>query len=143
MEIKGLRKKLFSVTIKDCRVDTFTVGGHGGAGKDTSNTGVRVTHSESGAVGKATESRSQRANKTVAFRRMAESKTFRQWAKHKAAKLQASKSVDELVDEAMIAENLKIEYRTEQGWEEVCLGCNKPTAKRDCGCPAGTGWRRI
>jgi hypothetical protein len=23
---------------------------------------------------------------------------------------------------------------------EVCLGCNKPTADRDCGCPAGTGW---
>jgi hypothetical protein len=25
--------------------------------------------------------------------------------------------------------------------EEFCLGCNKPTAKRDCGCPAGSGWR--
>ena len=22
---------------------------------------------------------------------------------------------------------------------EVCLGCNQPMAKRDCGCPAGTG----
>lgn len=23
---------------------------------------------------------------------------------------------------------------------EVCLGCGKPVADRDCGCPAGTGW---
>lgn len=35
---------LFSVTIKDCKVDAFTVGGNGGSGKDTSNTGARVTH---------------------------------------------------------------------------------------------------
>jgi hypothetical protein len=26
--------------------------------------------------------------------------------------------------------------------EEVCLGCGKPTATSDCGCPAGTGMRR-
>ena len=25
---------------------------------------------------------------------------------------------------------------------EVCLGCGKPTATSDCGCPAGTGVRR-
>lgn len=35
---------LFSVTIKDCDVGTFTVKGPGGGGKDTSQTGVRVTH---------------------------------------------------------------------------------------------------
>jgi len=35
---------LFSVTIADCDVGTFTVKGPGGGGKDTSQTGVRVTH---------------------------------------------------------------------------------------------------
>jgi hypothetical protein len=25
------------------------------------------------------------------------------------------------------------------GWKEVCSGCGKPTAGRDCGCPCGTG----
>lgn len=35
---------LFSVTIKDCKTEAFTVGGRGGSGKDTSNTGCRVTH---------------------------------------------------------------------------------------------------
>jgi protein subunit release factor A len=38
------KKLLFTITIKDCRVDSFTVGGNGGSGKDTSNTGARVTH---------------------------------------------------------------------------------------------------
>ncbi len=36
------KQLLFSVTIKDCKCDAFTVGGRGGSGKDTSNTGVRV-----------------------------------------------------------------------------------------------------
>lgn len=26
--------------------------------------------------------------------------------------------------------------------EAVCLGCAKPSRIGDCGCPAGTGWRR-
>lgn len=38
------RKLWFSITIKDCDVGTFTVKGPGGGGKDTSQTGVRVTH---------------------------------------------------------------------------------------------------
>jgi hypothetical protein len=39
-----MRKLLFSVTIKDCDVQSFTVGGNGGGGKDTSNNGIRVIH---------------------------------------------------------------------------------------------------
>lgn len=27
--------------------------------------------------------------------------------------------------------------------EEFCLGCNRATALRDCGCPAGTAWRSV
>lgn len=33
-----------------------------------------------------------------------------------------------------------IEYLTPD--VEVCLGCRRPTADRDCGCPAGTGMRK-
>lgn len=36
---------LFSVTMKDCDLQFFTVGGPGGGGKDTSSTGVRIVHS--------------------------------------------------------------------------------------------------
>jgi hypothetical protein len=52
------KSKLFSVMIKDCEVQTFTVGGHGGSGKDTSNNGCRVIHRASGAVGEGREYRS-------------------------------------------------------------------------------------
>lgn len=110
------REKVFSVNIKDCRVDNFTVGGNGGGGKDTSNTGVRVTHAASGAVGKATDTRSGIKNRALAFRRMAESKTFQAWARLEVARLGGRPSIEAQVEAAMTPDNLKIEVHTAQGW---------------------------
>lgn len=112
-----MKRKLFSVSIKDCEVQTFTVGGPGGGGKDTSNTGVRIVHPPSGAVGEGREERSQLANKRAAFVRLAKSPIFVAWCKRKAAGLQ---NIDEVVDADMQPHNLKVEYRDEQGrWYEL------------------------
>lgn len=115
----GTKRKLFSVTIKDCRVDTFRSGGKGGQNQNKVESGVRVVHEPSGAVGEARDSRDQLVNKRNAFRRMGESKAFQTWAKLRAAELQTGKSIEQLVTEAMEPENLKIEYRTENGWTKV------------------------
>lgn len=103
------------VTIDDCRVDTFTVGGHGGAGKDTSNTGVRITHPPSGAVGVATDTRSQAKNKQLAFNRMGRNDAFSKWVRVEMARLASGKTVDEVVDEQMRPQNLHIEVRGGDG----------------------------
>ncbi len=114
------RTVLFSVTIHDCRVDTFTVGGNGGAGKDTSNTGVRVVHEPSGAVGESREERSQLQNKIRAFRRMAETKKFRCWIRVERARRLGEKTIDELVDEAMQPHHLLTEVHDERGrWQKA------------------------
>lgn len=110
------RVPLFSVTISDCRVDTFTVGGHGGSGKDTSNTGVRVTHEPSGASAEGTRGRSQLHNKQAAFRRMAESTKFKAWVKMEASRLSSGKSIDDLVQEALEPRNIKEEIRKDGVW---------------------------
>lgn len=115
---KHAKVKLFSVTIKDCRVDCFTVGGHGGSGKDTSNTGVRVTHEPSGASGKATDTRSQSKNKQLAFRRMGESKEFQAWARRVVAEM--THDIDNQVNLWLTKGNLKIEGQDGQGrWVEI------------------------
>lgn len=90
-------------------MQTFTVSGHGGGGKDTSNTGVRFIHPESGAVGEGREERSQNANKKRAFERMARSQKFRTWHRIKCAELLAGHSIEHIVNDAMRPENLKIE----------------------------------
>lgn len=114
-----MRTKLFSVGIADCRVDTFTVGGHGGSGKDTSNTGVRITHEPSGAVGESREERSQLQNKRAAFRRMAESKAFKLWVDRKASEILHGSTIEQRVEESMTPDTLKVEYRNAGGWYEV------------------------
>jgi protein subunit release factor B len=112
------RKLILSVGIADCIVQTFTVGGPGGGGKDTSNTGVRIIHSPSNASGRATETRSQTTNKQRAFQRMASSPEFISWCKREAARLQGKPSIEERVEASLTEDKLKIEYRTENGWEE-------------------------
>jgi protein subunit release factor A len=114
------RKPALSITIADCRVDTFTVGGHGGAGKDTSNTGVRVVHEPSGAVGQAVDSRKQSENKRLAFRRMASKPELIRWI-HQQIKDARTKStleerVNAAVDEQMNPDNLRIEAYEDSKW---------------------------
>jgi protein subunit release factor A len=102
---------LFSVTIKDCDVESFTVGGAGGGGKDTANTGCRITHRASGAQGKATDTRSWQKNRILAFGRMARSKVFQDWHKIECARrLGQAVSIENTLDDLMLDKNLKIEY---------------------------------
>lgn len=77
--MNGQRELLFSVTLKDCDVDTFRAGGCGGQNQNKRDTGVRVTHRASRAVGVARDERSQLQNKKLAFRRMAETALFQAW----------------------------------------------------------------
>ena len=113
------KQKIITVTRDDCEWQYFTVGGHGGSGKDTSNTGVRVKHPPSGAVGEARESRSQGQNRRAAWRRMAESAAFRAWARTLTTDI---KKVTEQVESAMDPKNLKVEVKDKDGrWAETRL----------------------
>lgn len=110
-----MREKLFSVSIHDCRVDTFRSGGKGGQHQNKTESGVRVVHEPSGAVGESREYREQFRNKRAAFLRMAESKEFQLWARVKAAEIKGQPSLDDRVDLAMQQQNLRVEMKDESG----------------------------
>lgn len=110
------KKLLFRVTIHDCIVQTFRAGGKGGQNQNKRNTGVRIKHPPSGAVGEARDARGQLENKRKAFRRMAESDQFQTWARIKAMGL---RPIDEVVDEQIEGENLIVEYRQDGYWTEA------------------------
>lgn len=108
--------------MKNCRTEYFTVGGAGGGGKDTSNSGCRITHIASGAVGKATDTRSAQKNRRLAFERMAATKTFRAWIKIQASRMMGEKSPEEIVDKMMEEKNLRIEIKDNKNrWIEENL----------------------
>ena len=81
-----MKQLLFSVTAKDFDIQTFSVGGHGGGGKDTSNSGVRLIHRASGAVGEGRENRSNTLNRRSAFSKLVETPKFKAWHKIECAR---------------------------------------------------------
>jgi protein subunit release factor B len=73
------RQLVLSITLHDCRVDVFRSGGKGGQHQNCSDTGVRIVHEPSGAVGESREQRSQLQNKKAAFKRMAAHPKLKVW----------------------------------------------------------------
>lgn len=127
------RQLLFSVTLDDCRVDTFRSGGKGGQHQNKTESGVRITHIASGAVGESRESRSQHENKRIAFRRMAESEKFRKWHRMECARRAGRLAeIEREVDRAMRPENLRVDVKDGRGrWVDEKVACDSDAARHD------------
>lgn len=95
-----MKTLLFTVTIKDCDVDTFRSGGKGGQNQNKVESGVRITHRASGAIGESRETRHQLINKRTAFFRMANTPEFRKWHKIEVARILGTKEFKPLQQSA-------------------------------------------
>ena len=105
------REKLFSVTLADCDVQHFRSGGKGGQNQNKRDTGTRIIHRASGAVGESREERSQLQNKKAAFRRMTETGKFKVWLNREV--LMHGRNPGQEVRDSMRRENLRIEGKCE------------------------------
>jgi protein subunit release factor A len=65
-------ERIFTATKKDFRVETFRSGGPGGQHQNKTESGVRITHIPTGLKAECRETKSQRQNKTIAFKRLAD-----------------------------------------------------------------------
>jgi protein subunit release factor B len=109
------RELIYSLSRKNFKIETFRGSGPGGQKRNKTDSGVRITHPESGAIGRATEDRSQYKNKKVAFQRMVDSKEFQIWHKMKIGAIIQDEQilkerVERRVDEWMKPENILVEY---------------------------------
>lgn len=106
-------------------MQTFSVGGHGGGGKDTSNSGVRLIHRASGAVGEGRDHRSNTLNRRAAFERLIATKKFKDWHRVECARRmgksvpeteeQIRERVDRMVDEGLQSGQIVVEYGEQGG----------------------------
>lgn len=114
------KELLFSVSLADCKVETFRSGGRGGQHQNKTESGVRITHLASGAIGESREERSQHQNKRIAFRRMAEDERFKKWCRLEAQRrLGIINQIEQKVEEALQPQNLKVEIQREGRWVEA------------------------
>jgi protein subunit release factor B len=103
------------VTAADCRFDYTRGSGKGGQKRNKTSNAVRCTHLASGAVGYSESSRSQHQNKSEAFRKMAETETFKKWHRLEVARrLGQLTDIEERVDREM--RNVKIECVEDDKW---------------------------
>ncbi|WP_281273950.1 peptide chain release factor family protein [Maritalea myrionectae] len=103
------------MTAKDCRFDYYRGSGKGGQHRNKTDSAVRCTHIESGAVGKAEDNRSQHKNKQTAFRRMAETQRFKDWHKIETARrLGRYVGIDDEVDRQM--KRIRVEVKEGGKW---------------------------
>ena len=65
------RELIFSARRKDFRIDTFRSGGKGGQHQNKTDSGVRITHFDTGLSAESRSSRSQPKNRKTAFRKLA------------------------------------------------------------------------
>jgi len=108
------KKLLFRLTKKDFKVEHIRGSGAGGQHRNKVSTGVRITHPESGAVGVATDSKSQVTNRKAAFLRMCKSDTFKKWHRVEVARRTLDeKEIQRKVDRMMNPKNLLVEYGNE------------------------------
>jgi len=116
-----VKSVLFSVDIKSCDVETFRCPGHGGQNVNKVESGVRIKHRASGAVGQSCDTRDQFRNKRIAFRRMAETKEFKTWIKVETARQLGKPSVEQVVNKLMDPRNIRVEVRDDKTgrWTEV------------------------
>ena len=109
------RRRVLSVTLDDCDVQTKRGTGKGGQNRNKRDTAVRIVHRASGAVGESQEERSQWQNKRTAFVRMTKTVAFKLWLNRT---LSSGPTPEERVERDMLPENLRIEYRTDGKWVE-------------------------
>jgi protein subunit release factor B len=116
-----MKKLLFSITKKDFEFQYFRSGGSGGQNQNKVNSGVRIIHKDSGAVGEARDSRDQHQNKKAAFLRLVNSDKFKAWHKIETMKRLGKLAIaEENVKKMMLPNHLKIEVVNDDGkWTEA------------------------
>lgn len=110
-------KPFLSLTKKDFDIQTFSAGGPGGQHQNTSNTGVRIIHRDSGARGEARDSRSQHQNKQAALHRLVNDPKFTVWLNRQLW----YKGIlpEQLVEKDMHPKNLKVEGKKDGRWVPI------------------------
>ena len=111
-----MKKHLFSVTKDDFDVQTFRSGGKGGQHQNKTESGVRIVHKDSGAVGESRTERSQHQNKKYAFRRLISSGKFQVWLKRKIFEVGKRIKIEEEVENWLQNKYLRVEGKEEGKW---------------------------
>lgn len=126
--------KITIASAKDFDVSYFCGSGPGGQARNKVASGVQIVHRESGAIGRASDSRSQFDNRCSAFERLTKTPKFKFWTSQKLYEIQNRETMEQAVERELCANNLRVEVKDENGkWKEVPMNYfESKEAKEEC-----------
>lgn len=113
-----MRELLFSITKKDFEIQYFSGTGAGGQYRNKHQNCVRLKHKETGIIVTGQSNRERPSNTKEAFKNLMEHPKFRLWYNGKIQEILSGKSIEQKVDEMMKIQNLKVECKINDKWEE-------------------------
>lgn len=113
------RERVTILTAKDLDISYFRGSGNGGQNKQKTSSGVQMVHRESGAIGRASDTRCQVTNKKTAFRRLMGNPKMKVWLAAKVYAVQNQETIEQCVERQMQPHNLKIEGKVEGRWQTI------------------------
>lgn len=114
------RERISLCKPEDFDVSYFCGSGAGGQARNKVASGVQIIHRETGAIGRASDSRSQAQNKAEAFRRLVASPRMKFWISAKLYEIRQGETLAQTVENDMRPENLRMEIKDSTGkWIEV------------------------
>ena len=115
-----MNELLFSITKKDLKVNYFSGTGPGGQNRNKNQNCVRIQHKDSGAIVTGQSNKSRKANIREAMDNLVNHPKFKVWHNRKIMEVLEGKTIEELVDEQLVKENLLIEGKNESNeWAEL------------------------
>lgn len=114
------RERVTIVSPKDLEFSYFAGGGNGGQAKNKIKSGCQIKHTESGAIGRASDSRSLLENKQAAFSRLLLDPRMKFFISKAVYAVRHEESLEESIQKETTDSTLRFEIKDEMGrWTEV------------------------
>lgn len=114
------KERITILSQKDLEISYFCGSGAGGQARNKVASGVQMRHLESGAMGRASDSRSQHDNKKSAFNRMLADPRMKFWLARQIHEVRMGETIEQTIAAETKPEHLKYEIKNASGqWEEV------------------------
>jgi protein subunit release factor A len=113
------RERVRILSLKDLEVSYFCGSGAGGQARNKVASGVQMRHLESGAIGRASDSRSQDQNRRAAFERLVKDPRMKFWLAQRVYEVKMNESIEQTVERECSPENCRFEIQRDGKWVEV------------------------
>ena len=113
-----MKELLFSITKKDFIIEYFSGTGAGGQYRNKHQNCVRLHHKASNIIVTGQSHRNRKANLKEALNNLVNNIHFKLWHLEKVSEITSGKTIEQVVEELIKPENLKIEVRENGRWKK-------------------------